>query len=67
MFEMYSNPETDLVNIGHILAVMERTGVRRNDARLEKMMTALADHHKQHDQENTTVDNLNLNHQDFKK
>ena len=67
VFEMYRNPETNLVNIGHILAVMERTGVRREDVRLGKMMTALTDHHRQHGEENTTVDNLNLNQQDFKK
>ena len=67
LFEMYKNPESDLVNIGHILTVMERTGVRRGDFRLREMMTNLSEYHRQYGQENTTVDNLNLTLPEFKK
>ena len=45
---MYKNPDSGLVNIGHILTVIERTGVRRGDRRLREMMSNLAEHHKHH-------------------
>ena len=64
---MYKNPDSGLVNIGHILTTIERTGVRRGDRRLREMMNNLAEHHRQHGQENTTVDNLNLNLPEFRK
>ena len=64
---MYKNPASGLVNIGHVLTVIERSGVRRGDRRLREMMNNLAEHHKQHGEENTTVDNLNLNLPEFRK
>ena len=67
VFEMYKNPASGLINIGHILTVIERTGVRRGDRRLREMMSNLAEHHKHHGAENTTVDNLNLNLPEFRK
>merc|ERR1712110_953758 len=67
VFEMYKNPATDLVNIGQILTVIERTGVRRSDPRLQQMMTKLSRHHKKHGEENTTIENLNLDLQTFSK
>ena len=47
--------------------VIERTGVRRSDPRLRQMMTKLSRHHKQHGDENTTIENLNLDLQTFSK
>ena len=64
---MYKNPGSGLVNIGQILTVIERTGVRRGDRRLREMMDNLAEHHRHHGEENTTVDNLNLNLPEFRK
>ena len=47
--------------------VVERTGVRRSDPRLQQMMTKLSKHHKKHGEENTTIENLNLDLQTFSK
>lgn len=60
VFNMFKNPDNNLVNIGQILTVIERTGVRRSDHRLSEMMSKLNLYHKKHGAENTTVDNLNV-------
>ena len=54
-------------NLHDIIQVIERTGVRRSDPRLQQMMTKLSRHHKKHGEENTTIENLNLDLQTFSK
>ena len=54
-------------NLQPTTQVVERTGVRRSDPRLQQMMTKLSKHHKKHGEENTTIENLNLDLQTFSK
>lgn len=67
VFNMFKNPENNLVNIGQILTVIERTGVRRTDPRLAEMVDKLNKYHKKHGAENTTLDNLNVDLSTFKE
>jgi len=66
VFNMFKNPDSNLVNIGQILTVIERTGVRRTDHRLAEMVVKLNKYHKKHGAENTTMDNLNVDINTFK-
>lgn len=67
VFEMYKSPSSDKLNVGQLLTVVERTGIRRCDLRLKQMMTKLTEYHKIHGEENTTLDNLNLDLQTFSR
>ena len=67
IFNIFKNPENNLVNIGQVLTVIERTGIRRTDVRLKEMMSKLNKHHKKHGTENTTLDNLNVDLPVFKQ
>jgi len=60
LFSMYRHPDTGLVNVGQILTVIERTGVRRTDARLKQMMDNLEEYRHEHGDKNTRVDSLNV-------
>jgi len=67
IFQMYRNPDSGLVNVGQILTVIERTGVRRTDTRLKEMMDAFTMHNKRHGEENSTVDSLNISMDTFRQ
>ena len=47
--------------------MLERSGVRRTDQRLQEMMTKMKEYHKKHGAENTTIDNLNVDLPVFKQ
>ena len=80
---MFKNPDTNLVNIGQLLAVsraenqeqeenlcfqvIERTGIRRTDHRLTEMVTKLKKFHKDRGADYTTVDNLDVDLSIFKE
>jgi len=66
VFNMFKNPDTNLVNIGQLLAVIERTGIRRTDHRLTEMVTKLKKFHKDRGADYTTVDNLDVDLSIFK-
>jgi len=60
LFSMYRHPDTGLVNVGQILTVIERTGVRRTDSRLKQLMDNLEEYKKEHGDENARIDSLNV-------
>ena len=74
-FDPDPDPDPELDNLNNFIncnlqptpQVVERTGVRRSDPRLQQMMTKLSKHHKKHGEENTTIENLNLDLQTFSK
>jgi len=60
IFNMYRNPENDCINVGQILTVIERTGVRRTDQRLAQFVENLEKYREQHGTDKTTLDSLNI-------
>jgi glutaminase len=65
MFNLYRNTETDLLNLGHLFTVIEQTGVRRTDPRLAEFLTRVVKHHEIYGEENTTINNLNVDETTF--
>ena len=47
--------------------VVEKTGVRRSDPRLNGLISRLAKYHQTHSQENTTIENLDLDQTTFSR
>ena len=47
--------------------VVEKTGVRRTDPRLSGLISKLAKYHQTHGQENTTIENLDLDLKTFSR
>ena len=43
LFNLYMNPATEKINMGHFLLALEKTGIRRTDPRLKELIEGLED------------------------
>uniref|UniRef100_A0A1B6DQU4 glutaminase n=1 Tax=Clastoptera arizonana TaxID=38151 RepID=A0A1B6DQU4_9HEMI len=66
LFDMFRDPETDLLHIGKFLATLRNSGLRKTDPRLYDFMENLKKVHKSSGSEGGSPDTQKLNRETFK-
>ena len=67
LFNLYMNPDTKRMNMGHFLLALEKMGLRRSDPRLQELLNGLQELHLQIGDEGTTPDSMELPFESFRK
>ena len=67
LFNLYMNPDTKRINMGHFLLALEKMGLRRSDPRLQELMKGLQELHLQIGDEGTTPESMELPFESFRK
>ena len=65
LFNLYMNPATEKINMGHFLLALEKTGIRRTDPRLKELIEGLEELHDKIGEEGTTPENIDLSFDSF--